>query len=125
MLKRPLSGNLFKMILQNSLRLFIFIALGFLLLSCASPSHRAVERINIGMEKSDVLDILGSPTRTERARNGDRWTYESYTKENKYSFNVYFHDGRVSHITSPEKLSLTGSKSPPPTTKDDGFVDIE
>lgn len=87
---------------------FIFFILSCVFIGCASPQHQALRRVDVGMDKADVLDLVGNPTRTDRAYNQDRWTYESYKNtsstsgdENSTTY-VFFADGKVTYVGPDE-----------------------
>lgn len=56
------------------------------------------QKLKPGMEKSQVLDIVGPPQRTQRWRGLDRWTYIFYENEGREEREVHFDEGRASYI---------------------------
>lgn len=53
------------------------------------------ERIKRGMPKYDVLELLGTPRRSERVKGQDHWTYVFHTKTGYVERVVLFEDGKV------------------------------
>jgi len=51
------------------------IALPHLLLGCQSLSMSTFEKVENGMTKSQVLDLLGNPQTSQRRKGKDRWIY--------------------------------------------------
>ena len=46
------------------------------LCSCQTSQRKTFDRIQVGMDKSTVVEALGSPTATRRQKGKDRWIYE-------------------------------------------------
>lgn len=56
------------------------------------------ERVQVGMEKDDVLGLMDSPQRTQRWHGMDRWTYIFYTDGTRYEKEVHFADGKAKYV---------------------------
>lgn len=67
-------------------------------------------RLQPGMEKADVLDIMGSPQRTQRWHGMDRWTYIYYQNVARQEKEVHFADGRATYV---------GGKYEPPVSAEE------
>ncbi len=63
--------------------------------SCSTPAHIAFEKIQIGHEKNDVLELLGSPNKTRRWNGQDQWTYIFYKNDKSTLKEIKFEQGRV------------------------------
>src|SRR4051812_25882725 len=50
---------------------------------CASNQLDRFEKIKEGMDKDAVLEILGSPLRTEKSATEEKWAYKYYIGDNK------------------------------------------
>jgi len=62
----------------------IFLASAWLFLaSCVTAPVQEFSRIKPEMTKDDVLELVGSPNRTERIDGKEKWAYRYYTGENK------------------------------------------
>lgn len=55
-------------------------------------------QVKPGMDKHEVLEIMGNPTRTQRLRGNDRWTYVFYDQNSKKSKVVEFSDGAATYV---------------------------
>jgi outer membrane protein assembly factor BamE (lipoprotein component of BamABCDE complex) len=76
-----------------------FLALSFLITSaCATKAVDPIKQIQVGMDKSDVLEILGNPTRQSRSLGMDRWTYELDSQSGLQTIYVFFDAGIVRYI---------------------------
>ncbi|MCB0366064.1 MAG: hypothetical protein H6624_17950 [Bdellovibrionaceae bacterium] len=69
--------------------------ISLLLSSCTTPLHVAFERVEVGHEKADVLELVGSPNRTRRWKGVDEWTYIFYSGHQIVEKEVKFEDGKV------------------------------
>lgn len=85
---------------------------------CSSAEKRPEDQVQLGMDKSAVLEILGNPKRTARVRGADRWTYETPKNEKVDLLDIYFQDGKVSYVGAPRTDDLKVLKS------DKGFKDV-
>lgn len=103
---------------------------------CSTPQSKALKEIQVGMDKADVLEIAGNPSRITRHLGQDRWSYEDFsasTKNNPGDISavarttfVYFSDGRVTYVgpaeINPDKVM---QKSPPhKKAKESGFQSV-
>jgi len=69
------------------------------------------DHIKVGMDKADVLDLLGFPKRVEKKGSSEVWTY--YDGKTPMSFVITA--GKVSSLAPPTNESV----------KSDGFVPVE
>jgi outer membrane protein assembly factor BamE (lipoprotein component of BamABCDE complex) len=76
---------------------FLF-ATSFLLISCATSNELHVGRVTPGMEKSEVIELLGSPQRTTRSNNSDHWLYVFYVNDQKSGAEIRFEQGKVVQV---------------------------
>ena len=79
----------------------LLITLSFLVLgplACTSPMHKSVSKVKVGMEKDQVLDILGSPKMTREYKGKQQWKYIYYKNDIRRSKVVTFHFGEVVSI---------------------------
>jgi outer membrane protein assembly factor BamE len=65
---------------------------------CQTTLGTDFAKIKPGMEKAQVLDIVGSPNRTQRWRGLDRWTYFFYEQEAREEREVHFSQGVTSYV---------------------------
>lgn len=70
---------------------------GFIL-GCQSSPLKDYESLHAGMEKNDVLNIMGSPQRTQRFHGKDRWTYIFYDHNLRFEKEVQFFEGNAIYL---------------------------
>jgi outer membrane protein assembly factor BamE (lipoprotein component of BamABCDE complex) len=64
--------------------------------SCAGYQERFNE-VEPGMEKHDVLEIMGNPKYTRRYQGVDRWGYIFYEEGRRFERQVHFREGVVTY----------------------------
>lgn len=75
---------------------------GLLTSACQMSSVRQFSKIQVGMEKDQVLAIMGSPQKTLRRAGQDRWSYSFYDDDNnKVQKEVRFENGFAIHVGDP------------------------
>lgn len=74
------------------------ILLSLLTTACQTSMLKQFNEITPGMEKDDVLDIMGSPTQTQRFQGKDRWTYVFYDKRIRFIKEVQFFEGNAIYV---------------------------
>lgn len=79
------------------------ILIAGLLVGCQTPKLQEYEKINVGIEKHDVLELVGSPNTTERDDGTDRWIYWLYEKDVpvRLTKEVHFKEGVVTYKGDP------------------------
>lgn len=107
---------------------YIQIALASILIlaSCVTPPVENFSRVSVGMDKTDVLDKIGSPKFTEIRDGNLVWTYRFYEKDKVTEKEVEFNEKGFVHRLgdpAPEKASKALTKGsrhvewPTPTPK--------
>lgn len=99
----------FKIELMNSNYTFIFFIrilliyiIGTLFLSgCQSTPIAEFSRINLGQDKSDVIEFAGGPSWKDRRNGMDRWTYILFQDGIQLERQVLFTDGIVAYVGDP------------------------
>lgn len=66
-----------------------------------SSLPKSLNRVQEGMDKDSVLEIVGSPKRTYRSNGEDRWLYEYYQDGQKVARQVSFESGKVIKVSGP------------------------
>ena len=83
-------------------KILVFFGIGLLFLGgCATPVPCALDRIKPGMDKDNVLEEAGNPTRTFREKNLDNWIYVYFQHDQQWLRDVIFSDGKVLSVTHP------------------------
>lgn len=80
------------------------VAIGFLLLSagCASSLKKSLDGLEPGLDKSQVIDQVGSPNRSFRRDNQDVWLYRVHEEDQSYLHELTFEEGRLVY-SGPER----------------------
>lgn len=120
----------------------VVVLMLFLWSGCASLSLKTFRGIDLGMTKSDVLEQVGSPFKTDHRDGIDYWMYRFYEKETRILQEIQFQDGQVIYVgdvmnelererlqnKSPlekqQKLQEEFKKYPSPQTTEDSFQEI-
>jgi outer membrane protein assembly factor BamE (lipoprotein component of BamABCDE complex) len=63
----------------------LILVLSLFLVACQTNQLRAYERVQTGMDKHQVLEIMGSPTNSARWNGLDRWRYRFFHDEQPHS----------------------------------------
>jgi len=72
------------------------------LASCQTPRHKEFDRVRLGMLKTDVIDVAGGPTRSQRWQGRDRWIYQYEPgPSQQLTREVHFVDGKVIYAGPP------------------------
>ncbi|NJM09589.1 MAG: hypothetical protein HC883_01425 [Bdellovibrionaceae bacterium] len=109
-------------------RTFWTIAACALLTACSSlPVKTALDRVQPGMLKFEVLETAGNPKRTYREHGQDHWIYVFFENDRELSREVVFESGKVESVTRARAKAnwaneLDGVSS---SNADDGFKNID
>ena len=76
--------------MDSTRKTFVLLSFWFLLLSCATPQHERFTKLKIGVDKTQALDIVGSPNFSERRNGQDEWTYVYYKNNELLSKRLFF-----------------------------------
>jgi len=98
-----------------SLLVLIFSSVIF---GCATSLKQDLQKIDTGMDKSDVLNLLGSPWITRRVKTQDHWIYRFYEADQEYRKQFVFEYGKV--------VKMSGAKpfpNPEVKLKDAGNIE--
>lgn len=77
---------------------------------CATTPSRDWTRVEAGMEKSEVLEIMGSPQRRIRRKGQDRWTYIFYDNQIRQEKVVHFEEGRTVYAGDPQVPAVSAEQ---------------
>lgn len=77
---------------------FSLLVLALTQSACQSSAKKDFERIQTGMEKVEVLDIMGDPQRKRRSQSVDHWTYVFYDEKKRVEKEVQFADGVATYV---------------------------
>lgn len=80
----------------------ILVCLGLVMSACQMSPVRQFSKLQVGMEKDQVLAVMGSPQKTLRRAGQDRWSYVFYDEDNKkVQKEVRFENGFAIHVGEP------------------------
>ncbi len=74
-------------------------------MACQTSQLSEFNKVKTGMDKDQVMVLMGNPERTERLHSKDRWTYVFYDERVRYEKEIHFLDGistYVGEIWEPE-----------------------
>lgn len=76
----------------------LFLLSCLFLSGCAYSQKKQFDKVQVGMEKNDVLELMDSPQRTQRWHGMDRWTYIFYENDQRQEKEVHFSDGKANYV---------------------------
>ncbi|WII72093.1 outer membrane protein assembly factor BamE [Bdellovibrio sp. 22V] len=82
------------------------VIISLLTTACQTSMLKQFSKIEPGMEKDDVLRLMGSPKQTQRFHGKDRWSYVFYDNRIKFEKEVQFFEGNAIYVGDkwqPEK----------------------
>ena len=90
----------------------LLISTSLLLASCQLWTTRQDEfnQVQIGMTKPEVIEVLGSPSWSDRKEGEDRWIYFLDPQDRSSERLVYFKEGIVSRKGLRDKPTLTAEE---------------
>lgn len=91
------------------------VSLVLLINGCGTLPSQPIEKIKVGMDRSDVLDIVGSPNHVDRQRQPHIWKYNIVKGSQMEVKEIHFLGHNVSYVGDPkarepipqEKLDLS------------------
>ncbi len=95
----------FAFVLAPAMGLFLILGLG----ACQTSELTLWHQVQPGMDKGEVLEIMGSPTATHRFHGKDRWLYRFYEKEKSFKKEVHFSEGIAVHVGEELPVALENS----------------
>lgn len=86
------------------------ISSSLLLSACQTNMLKEYNKLHIGMEKDDVLEVMGSPARTQRFHGKDRWSYIFYEDRIRYEKEVQFFEGNAIYVGEKWEPEMTAAQ---------------
>lgn len=83
------------------MKYYIFILI-LIIQGCAHKPFKNFQKVKIGMDKGDVIHLLGGPHRAIRFDGKDIWFYQFYQKGSWIKKEIAFNNGFV-HYFGPRK----------------------
>lgn len=76
----------------------LLLCSAWILSACQGSMIRQFEEVKPGMEKNDVLALMGSPNQAQRFHGKDRWYYNFYDNNIRFQKEVHFFEGNAVYI---------------------------
>lgn len=92
----------------NFLGLLVFLC--FNLAACQSAPKKLFQRIDMGMNKHQVVSTIGGPKISERWQGLDRWTYHLYEGDEYTVKEIHFEGGRVVYVGDEVKPEISAAE---------------
>lgn len=86
------------------------ILIPFFVLGCVSKPADDFAKVKPGMDKGEVLGIMGDPTYKVRRKGQDRWTWVYYDKDVRQESDVHFADGNAVYIGAKMKPEMSAEE---------------
>lgn len=86
---------------------FLFFSLAFLFISCATSHKTDFDKIKTGMDRSDVIDQIGSPLKSGWKNGTEIWVYRFYGDGQWIFREVHFKNDFVSYVGGKTMQTLT------------------
>jgi len=90
--------------------LVFMVVIGSLLMGCQTNMLKEYQKLSPGMEKDDVLQVMGSPQRTQRFHGKDRWTYIFYDSRTRYEKEIQFFEGSAIYVGDTWEPEITAAQ---------------
>lgn len=84
--------------MKSNIAAIAVIIAAFFSSACQTNELKAYEKLKVGMDKDEVLGIMGNPTKTQRWQGKDRWTYKFYHDDSPYVREVHFENSKSTYI---------------------------
>lgn len=81
----------------------LFLAGSAVLSSCATSPDETAKKIQDGMSKGEIVELMGNPDHADHIHGSDRWIYDAAGGRSK-AVEIYFTEGKV---------TLSGPPAPP------------
>lgn len=100
------------------------LVLSFLFLSaCQTNQLKQYSEIREGMDKDDVLELMGPPQHKLRWKGMDRWTYRFYGNNTLHIKDVHFNQGTVVYVGDPPQPSPSAAEQDAMNEKENQELD--
>lgn len=83
---------------MHQLKMLLLVAFAVVMSGCQTNMLKAFNSVKNGMDKDDVLDIMGSPQSSQRFHGKDRWRYNFYADDLRYEKEVHFQEGAAVYV---------------------------
>lgn len=70
--------------------------------ACQTKASNAFAKVKPGMDKADVLDLMGDPTKKSRHDSVDSWDYIYFEDQKRVEKEVRFSNGKATYVGDHE-----------------------
>jgi len=88
----------------------VLIIVGLFFIGCTTTSPNNFAKVHLGMDKSRIVETVGSPTIERRWQGRDRWIYELHDNDDVTVKEVHFQNGIAIYIGPPPKPTVTADE---------------
>ena len=93
---------------KSKLLLISTLSLAFpMLVACNTLRGRHFDEVHVGMEKDQILNLVGGPDASFRWQGKDRWVYRFKDENATTVKEVHFADGKAVYVGEPPKPEVT------------------
>ncbi len=78
--------------------------------ACQSSPIKEFNKITLGNDKSDVIELIGGPNWYDRREGTDRWTYIIFQDGVQLEREIRFSEGIVAYVGEPVKPFITAAE---------------
>lgn len=90
--------------------IYVLFILALALTGCQTNQLKAFEKLKVGMDKGEVLGIMGSPQATQRWQGMDRWTYSFWQDDQFYKKEVHFSESFSKYVGEVYKPEVSAAQ---------------
>lgn len=96
---------------KSSMKKLVLLCLSVMFLSgCTISQKKQFEKVQVGMDKDQVLTLLDSPQRTQRWHGMDRWTYIFYEQDFRFEKEIHFDEGNAKYVGDVYKPEISADE---------------
>ncbi len=95
---------------MKTLQMLSLLLVGWVFLGCQTNQLKQYEQVKVGMDKGQVLELMGSPQKTSRLKGQDRWTYVFYEKGSEYQKEMLFDAGKSTYVGDIQAVQVSADE---------------
>lgn len=89
---------------------YILLILSLGLMGCQTNQLKQFDKVKVGMDKGDVLGLMGSPQKTLRWHGMDRWSYQFWQDDQFYNKEVHFNESVSKYVGEAFKPEVSAEQ---------------
>lgn len=79
-------------------------------MGCQTNQLKQFDKVKVGMDKGDVLGLMGSPQKTLRWHGMDRWSYQFWQDDQFYNKEVHFNESVSKYVGEAFKPEVSAEQ---------------